>query len=172
MDYKKTVRFGNADAIIVNDLGIKNKIIDFLFSSINLSNHRYNILENIQKLNFLKNNEHYVAPNFVGYDYLLIFLTINNSKYCVAIDKKKLSYHKGNINIKKTYIIKLLVNASNAIFRGTIFDCKLIYTSNKYYMLIKDCFFLMGNKIIDIEMNQKMTHIDNIIKTQFNGNVI
>ena len=36
-------------------------------------------------------------------------------------------------------------------------------------MLIKDCFFLMGNKIIDIEMSQKINHIDNVIKTQFSN---
>ena len=35
---KKTTRFGTSDAIIINDLGLKSKIIDFLFSSIDLSN--------------------------------------------------------------------------------------------------------------------------------------
>ena len=82
---KKTTRFGTSDAIIINDLGLKSKIIDFLFSSIDLSNYRYNMLTNVQRLQFLKDNEHYVTPNFMGYNYLLLFLTIDGNKYSVAI---------------------------------------------------------------------------------------
>ena len=172
---KKTTRFGTSDAIIINDLGLKSKIIDFLFSSIDLSNYRYNMLNNLQRLQFLKENEHYVTPNFMGYNYLLLFLTIDNNKYCVAVDKKRLSYHKNQVQIKKVNMYKILINASSSIFRGTIFDCKLINSSSKdgdrtiykYYMLIKDCFYLMGNKVVDLEMQQKISHIDNVIKTQF-----
>lgn len=168
---KKTIKFGMSDALIINDLVLKSKIIDFLFSSIDLSNYRYNMLSNIQKLQFLKDNEHYVSPNFMGYNYLLLFLSIDNNKYCVAVDKKRLSYHKNQVQIKKVNMYKILVNATSSVFRGTIFDCKLVYDGNnsgaRYFMLIKDCYYLMGNKIIDIEMLQKMTHIDNVIKTQF-----
>jgi len=175
---KKTTKFGTSDAIIINDFGLKKQIIDFLFSSIDLSNFRYNMLNNLQRLQFLKENEHYVTPNFMGYNYLLLFLTIDNTKYCVAVDKKNLSYHKNQVNIKKVNMYKLLIGASNSIFRGTIFDCKLINNSSsdannkmtyRYFMLIKDCFYLMGNKIIDLEMMQKISHIDNVIKTQFTG---
>lgn len=172
---KKTIKFGMNDAIVINDLGLKNKIIDFLFNSINLSSYRYNMLNNLQRLQFLKENEHYVTPNFMGYNYLLLFLSIDGSKYCIAVDKKRLSYHKDQIQVKQVNMYKILIEASSSIFRGTIFDCKLINNSKNdgqkttyyYYMLIKDCYFLMGNKIIDLEMLQKMSHIDNVVKTQF-----
>ena len=172
---KKTTKFGTSDAIIITDLSLKNKIIDFLFDSIDLSNYRYNMLNNIQRLQFLKENEHYVTPNFMGYNYLLLFLTIDNTKYCVAVDKKRLSYHRNQVQIKKVNMYKIMISASNSIFRGTIFDCKLINSVStyenrniyKYFMLIKDCYFLMGNKLLDLEMSQKVSHIDNIIKNQF-----
>ena len=172
---KHSIKFGTSDAIIINDLSLKNKIIDFLFGSIDLSSYRYNMLNNIQRLKFLKENEHYVTPNFMGYNYLLLFLSINNTKYCVAVDKKRLSYHKNQIQIKKVNMYKIMISASSSIFRGTIFDCKLINstiskenrTIYKYYMLIKDCYFLMGNKLLDLEMSQKINHIDNVIKNQF-----
>ena len=54
------VRFGDSDAFIINDLDLKTKIIDYIFSIIDLSKYRYNMLENQQQLNFLKINEHYV----------------------------------------------------------------------------------------------------------------
>jgi len=171
----KKIKFGMSDAIVINDLGLKGKIIDFLFNSINLSNYRYNMLTNLQRLQFLKDNEHYVTPNFMGYNYLLLFLTIDDNKYCVAVDKKRLSYHRKQVQLEKVNIYKILIGASKSIFRGTIFDCKLINSVvnndgknyHKYFMLIKDCYYLMGNKTIDIEMLQKISHINNIIKTQF-----
>ena len=33
MDNKKPYKFGNSESITVDDLGLKNKIIDFIFSS-------------------------------------------------------------------------------------------------------------------------------------------
>ena len=70
---KKTTKFGTSDALIITDLTLKNKMLDFLFGAIDLSNFRYNILNNLQKLQFLKETEHYVTPNFMGYNYLLLF---------------------------------------------------------------------------------------------------
>ncbi len=162
-------KFGSCDALIINDLDIKNKIICYLFNSVNLSKYRYNMLDNIQQLQFLKSNPHYVSPNFKGYNYFLIFTKINNNSYCIAIDKKKLSYHKEKVNIKRTVIYKLKIMTSPSIFRGTIFDCKLIRNKEyKYFMLIKDCYKIMGNNIDDMELNDKMTYLNSIINNQFN----
>ena len=185
MDNRKNHKFGNCDSIIINDVGLKNKIIDFIFSSYDLSKFRYNMLNSSQKLDFLKENEHYVTPNFYGYNYIMVFVTIDNIKYCTAIDKKKLSYHRNQIDISKINMYKILVNANSVIFNGTIFDTKLISINRnnnndknqqenyqrsrpKYCMLVTDCYYLMGNQFLDLEMKNKMNHIDNMIKTHFN----
>lgn len=182
MENRKTYRFGNSDSIIINDVGLKSKIIDFIFNSYDLSKYRYNMLSSLQKLDFLKDNEHYVTPNFYGFNYLLVFVNINSNKYCVAIEKKGLSYHKNQIDVNKINMYKIMINANQVIFNGTIFDAKLISINRendviqsdgisknrvRYYMLIKDCYFLMGNQFLDIEMKKKMNHLDNMIKTHF-----
>jgi hypothetical protein len=46
---------------------------------------------------------------------------------------------------------------------GSLFDTKLI----KDIMLVKDCYYLMGNNICDMEMNEKMIYLDSIIANQF-----
>lgn len=157
------VRFGDSDAFIINDLDLKTKIIDYLFNISNLSKYRYNMLDNIQQLNFLKSNEHYVSPNFKGFNYFLLFYKFNNSPYCVAIDKKNLSYHRNTIDLKKVTIFRIKVMTSPSIFRGSLFDAKLI----KNIMLIKDCYYMMGNDITNMDMVEKMIYLDSIIANQF-----
>ena len=164
------VKFGNSEAYIINDLDLKNKIIDYIFSIIDPSKYRFNMLENIQQLNFLKTNEHYVSPNFKGFNYFLLFYKFKDniqknkeSSYCIAIDKKNLSYHRKSIDIKKVYMFRIKMFASSSIFMGTLFDTKFIND----IMLVKDCYHLMGNNIIDMEMNEKMIYLDSTIANQF-----
>lgn len=167
----KCFKFGNSNAIIINDLDTKNKIIDYLFNSIALSKYRYHMLDNVKQLENLKKNPHYVSPNFKGYNYFLIFMKIDNQSYCVAIDRKRLSYHRKNINISNINLYKLKVSASMSVFQGTIFDCKLIRNKlNKYLMLIKDCYKLMGSEdIIEMELNDKMYYLNSIVNNQINS---
>jgi hypothetical protein len=94
-------------------------------------------------------------------------ITIDNIKYCVAIDRKKLSYHKEQIDIKNISVIQINPTISDTFYQGTIFDGKLIKNNNDYIFLIQDCFYLMGNKILDMEMKQKINHLDNIFKVHF-----
>ena len=157
------VKFGESEAFLINDNDFKNKIIDYLFSTINISSYRYNLLETTQQLNFLKLNEHYLSPNFKGYNYFIIFYRYLNQPYCAAIDRKNLSYHRDKVDIKKIPIFKIKVMTSQSIFRGTIMDCKLI----KNIMIIKDCFQIMGNMIVDMDMIDKMNYLDSIIMNQF-----
>lgn len=164
----KKIKFGSSDAFIINNLDTKSKIIDFLFNSLNLSNYRYVMLNHLDKLKYLKQNPHYVTPNYKGFNYLMLFMKINKINHCVLIDKRKLSYHKEKIDLKRVFIVKVKVFVSESIFRGSIFDCQLIRTPNQNLMLIKDCLKLMGNPLLDMEMNHKMTHLDNIINNQFN----
>ncbi len=161
------VKFGDDEAFIINDLDLKTKIIDYLFSIIDLSKYRYNMLDKIVHLNYLKSTEHYVSVNFKGFNYFLIFYKFNNTPYCVAIDKKNLSYHRNAIDIKKVNIFRVKCMVSQSIFRGTIFDVKMVKTTNEHVMLVKDCYTLMGNNITDMDMNEKMIYIDSIIENQF-----
>jgi hypothetical protein len=165
----KRASFGNSEGTYVSN-EIKSKIIDYLYSKINLSQHRFIMLDTVHKLQKLKENEHYVAPNYKGYSYFLIMVTIDNRKYCVAINRKKLSYHKEQLDIKNVFMIQLQLYVNELFFNGTIFDGKLIQNNNESIFLVQDCFYLMGNNILQEEMFQKTTNLDNIFKLHFNKN--
>jgi len=162
----KKIVLGGSEAIVV-DSDVKNKVIDYLYSKLDLSKHRYIMLNNIQKLKFLQDNEHYVSPNFKGYNYLLIMITINDNQYCVTIDRKKLSYHKSQLDMKTIFVNQINMKTTESLYRGTIFDGKLIQSNNDFIFLIQDCFYLMGKKLLDMEMKEKMTYIDSILKNHF-----
>jgi hypothetical protein len=163
--HKKTT-FGKGEAYLL-DNETKTKVIDYLYSKLDLTKFRYVMLNNIQKLKFLQENEHYVSPNFKGYNYLLIMMTLNNKHCCFAIDRKKLSYHKSQLDMKTINIFQINIKATESIFRGSIFDAKLIFNNNEYIFLFQDCFYLMGDKILNMEMIDKMSHIDTILNTHF-----
>jgi hypothetical protein len=162
----KKVVLGNTDGLLV-DYDTKQKVIDWLYSKLDLSKYRYVILNNVSRLKFLQENVHHVSPNFKGYNYLLIMVKINNKNLCLAIDRKKLSYHKNQLDMKTIQIIQINMKTTEIMFNGTIYDGKIIKSNNQYVYLIQDCFYLMGNKIIDIEMNEKMNKLDTVLKNNF-----
>jgi hypothetical protein len=167
----RKVMLGNDYAYQVNN-EIKSKVIDYLYSKLDLSKYRYIILNTITKLQFLKENEHYVSHNFKGLNYFLILVTINNIKYSVIIDRKKLSYHKQQLDIKHVEVLEIKLNISDCLFDGTIFDGKIINTNNNYIFLIQDCLYMMGNSLKDMKMNNKINYLDSIIKLHFKKNTI
>jgi len=164
----------NLGNLKVSLLNFKNKnyVIDYLYDVLNLSNYRYNILNNVSKLVFLKENEHYVSPNFKGYNYLLVFMNINNVNICTAIDRKKLSYHKNLLNIKMLQFYELNVDCNIDLYNGTIFDCKLIQKNMDHIFLIQDYFYLSGENMINLDINTKLSNIDKIIPTIKSNNFI
>lgn len=145
------------------DIILRTDIIDFIYNKLeDLHKFSYSILNNVSKLKFLKNNEHFISPNFKGLNYFIIFTIINNNKYCIALDRRKLSYSKDQIDIKNLNIFILEVtDISNEIYKNTIFDGKLI---NNSIFLIQDCYYLMGNNMLNINLNEKIHQLnENII---------
>jgi hypothetical protein len=165
----KTITFGSNTGILITDRDDKKDIINYLFNTLDLSKYRYNILNNLQRLKFLKQNKHYASPNFRGYNYLIIFKKINGKNYAVAIDRRKLKYKREQIDMNKVFIVSLKINPSQSIFRGTIFDGKLINIKKNYVFLIQDCYYLMGNNFISTELKQKMQLLDDLLNNQFSS---
>ena len=153
------------------DFIIRNNIIDYIYNKLeDLYKYSYNILNTISKLKFLKKNEHYVSPNYKGFNYLLIFTIINNNNYCIAIDRRKLSYKKEHIDIKLLNIYKLnTLSIPDIMFDGTIFDGKLI---NNELFLIQDCYYLMGKNMLNINLNEKLNQLNDILNNQLKDNIL
>jgi hypothetical protein len=162
MNNRKPI-FGNYEANYIN-YETKQKIVDYLYSKIDLSKHRYTLLKDINTLKFLKDNEHYVSPNLKGLNYLIVITTFENRKYCIAIDRKKLSYHKNHLDMKTIQLFQINLKSTENIFKGTIFDGKLINIEGKYMFMISDCFHIEDTDILNMNMLEKINYLDNILK--------
>jgi len=168
----KKINIGNFESILLtdNERDLKIKILDYLYNTINLSKLRYGILDNIQKLTFLQENEHYVTPNYKGLNYFLIFINIMDKPYAILINRKKLSYHRNQVDMRTVFITKIFIKTNQNMYLGTIFDGKIIQKDNNNYFLIHDCFCMMGKKILDMEMKNKMNYLNDIINSNLSNN--
>jgi hypothetical protein len=108
----KKIILGGSDAFLISEDDVKSKVIDYLYNTLNLSKYRYVMLDNIQKLKSLQENEHYVSPNYKGHSYFLIFMTVLNRSMCFLIDRKKLSYHKNQVDLHGLFLPKINVNTN------------------------------------------------------------
>lgn len=151
----------------------KKIIIEYLYSNLDLSNYRYNLLNSIERLEYLQNTEHYISPNFKGQNYLLILLKINknninnqNSLISCLIDRKTLSYHKSNLDINNIKMLNFDMIFPESLYNGTIFDGKIIQNNdnnNNITFLIQDCYYYKGYNMLTMNMISKFNEINNII---------
>ena len=69
----------------------------------------------------------------------------DNKNFCVLIDKKKLSYHKNQLDMKTLQVIQIFMKASNDFFTGdgSIMYGKLSQQNNSYVLDVLLLFFLI-----------------------------
>jgi len=86
----KRIKFHNGNGYIINDYQSKYKIINYIYDTIDPFKYRYRLLKSKEDMNYLKSNPHYIAPNFFGFNYFLIFIGIKEIDYCVCIESRTL----------------------------------------------------------------------------------
>ena len=101
---------------------VKSQLIDYIYSSIDISKFKYEIIETHSDLPKIFSDKFYLTANFIGNNCLLVFTKINDKFYTFTIDRKTLSYSKSRININKINIKYVSVDADIKIYDGTIFD--------------------------------------------------
>ena len=162
--------YGKYMANLIN-FNTKLFIIKYIHSKLeNLYKFSFKILNNISTLTYLQINKHFVSYNYKGYNYLLIFTIINNEKYILAVDRKKILFNQSQIDINNLNIYKLEgIDIPEVIYDGTIFDGKLIENS---IFLIHDCYYLMGKNILNINLDDKLNQINDILNNQLKNKIL
>ena len=160
-------KIGNANVQQL-DSNLYPQVLDKIYSNVNFQKIRYQILNNKSYLDEIKSSKHYITPHFQGYNYLLIFMVINNVKYNLLI-MKNLKFWKEQNNIQDIKIYKFDTNNSYIDYNTiSIFDGKMINNSNKSSFIINDIY----NKTMEnLTLPEKLELVNDILnKIKINDN--
>lgn len=159
----KKITFGDTPSYLCSDRKLKKKVLEYIFSEINLEQYRYTMVQDMNKLIYLKNHEHYCIPHYKGNNYFLVFKEIDDKRYCIAIDRKKLRYKLEEINLNDVFMVMLRPRCSSLLFEGTILDGKLTRNKNNLFV-INDCFCLAGKSYLNLQMEKKYKILDSLLE--------
>jgi hypothetical protein len=146
----------------ITNLTIKNLILNTIYNELNLSNFRYQLLDNYKNLDVLKKEQLYITPHIMGVNCMIIFLEYDGKRYQAIINKKDLKFYKNQINVGQIKIYDFWVNHKfcNDIYPLTIFDGKFVLNDNNLTYLIQDCYYLGGEKMLTKNITNKTMFIN------------
>jgi hypothetical protein len=141
------------------------EILTNLYSCINLYKLRYQIINDKNHLDEIKNGKYIITSHFQGHNYIYFMTLINNSKYNLLISKKELKYNLEQNNINEIKIFILDTNSlDDCYYKNTIFDGRLIrnHKSEGFY-IVQENYMLCGNNIQTINIKDKLSNLENVI---------
>ena len=151
---------------LVSDIKIKNHVINFIYSNLNVYNFRYKIIDSDDILDSIKKNKDntYVVPHFQGYNFYLLMTKVGEYNMCFLIDKKNIKYKKEQINMREINIYQLNIKCNSSIFKNTLFEGRIIRNNDDNIFLIQDCYLLEDEKLLTERMNTKLERVDKYIQ--------
>ena len=155
--------------IIPKNDSMKNNLIKYLYSKINLLQYTYKLLKYEPDLNDLLLDKYFVSANFFGTNCFLIFFTLNNKYYSFLVDKKNLKYSIKDLKDEDVNIESVKIKIDNIIYSGTIFDGIYIKKNKKNktdVFVITDVYLFKGSDC-DMDMKIKMKIVTEFLSNNY-----
>lgn len=154
------------------------ELIKYIYSTIDVSQFKYDLLRYEHQLNKFLTDTYYVSPNFYGKNCFLVFTKIKTKYYSFLIDRRQLSYSFDKVQYDNVYIHHCNVDIDLSIYAGTIFDGVYIKKDNTFEFIITDVYCFKGADYTGTKLRHKLfeieVYLDNvgsqIKKERFNMN--
>jgi len=149
----------------IKDINEITYVIKKIYDNLNINLIKYQLLQNMEQLNNIKETSYHLVPHYQGYNYLIILTRYNNKCKMYMIIKKdiKNDYKMMNMDEIKLYEIKFKndIIIEDKYYDLTIFEAKLNYKKNRWFLIIYDMYYISNNNIL----TEKVINKQNIINT-------
>jgi len=165
--FKKDKQFNS----MIDDRSTKQKLIDYIYTTIDLSDLKFKLVEVEDDLPNIK-RDFYVSPNYNGTNCLLVFIKLAHNYYSFLIDRKTLSYNKNQVDINSLKITPVKIRLNFDIYNGTIMDGILLNTNdNTMSFVINDVYHFRGRTMMNTKMLYKQINLETYLaSTTVNDN--
>jgi hypothetical protein len=157
--------------------GINQELIKYIYTTLDISQFKYEILKYEDQLNKFTSDVYHIAPNFNGKNSFLVFNKINSRYYSFLVDRKQLSYNYEKIDIDNVFIHHCNVDIDLSLYNGTIFDGIYIKKGDIHEYIITDVYYFKGTDYTSNKLTHKLfevkLYLDNIgVQIRCNQNKI
>lgn len=156
----------SSDNSYLENFQVKEQIIEYLYSTVELSNYKYKLIEYEYDLPLLKEKLYFVSPNYNGIHSLLVFKKIKDKYFSFLIDRKTLTYNINQIDYEKVKIIPIYVHLDESIYNGTIIDGVLLYNNinGMKNFVINDIYYFRGTNMTTDKITNKILNISTYLE--------
>lgn len=139
---------------------INQDLIKYIYSTIDISQFKYDLLKYEHQLNKFLTDTYYVSPNYYGKNCFLVFTKVKAKYYSFLIDRKQLSYSFDKVQLDNVYIHHCNVDIDLSIYSGTIFDGVYIKKGNSFEYIITDVYCFKGTDYTGTKLKHKLFEIE------------
>lgn len=143
---------------------IKHQLIDYIYSTVDLSQFKYEMLEYEEHLPKLSDKKYYITANFSGINCLLVFTKIRDKFQAFTIDRKTLSYSRNKVDPEKVDLQFISADVDSSIYNGSIFDGVLIHGGNKTKFVVSDIYMFKGSDYTNVNLDMKIFELQNYLE--------
>jgi hypothetical protein len=144
--------------------GIRQLLIDCVYSTIDLARYRYKLIETFDQLTVLAKDKYHLSPNFTGINCLMIYTTNKDRFYSFIIDRKTLHHDKARLNIDAINIQPFEIGLHRDIYKGTVFDGVMHQNNGRSIYIITDVYTLCGEDLSSEQIKFKLLKVKTFLE--------